>query len=434
MDSQTQLALLLRVNSVLHSTSTVEQIMGELIQEVISTLQAQRGFVVVLRDQEWVVLASHHMEPEHDPEWIYSRTVVRNVAESGEPVVTSDAMADGRYCEIGSVTMQSLHSILCAPLRWDGQVRGVVYADHNLRHGIFQDSHLQVMKAIADQASRTLEMAALHQQLQRIHQQHASPAATVDYLVQSLSQAERPPLPGGEQPEQGLAIRLFGPFQVFRDGARLYQWSTRKNRDLLAYLAACHGQVVAEDRLVDLFWGQGGKSGVHSLHNGITQLRKQLGKDSIVRSFDGYQLAPQVWIDADQFGRSWREGRRAAPESALQALSRADGLVEGEFLEGFQAEWVEALRARWRDEVLQCRSLLADHFARHGKHLLAVEIWKRVLLFDNCSEEGYRGLFQAYRSLGRQADALRLFQSCVQNYSQELDLPPPEEFERLAHF
>lgn len=434
MDPQDQLALLLRVNAVLHSTRSVEQIMADLIQEVISTLQAQRGFVVLRRGQEWEVIASHRMEPEQDPEWLYSRTVVRQVAESGEPVISSDAMADRRFSQMGSVTLQNIHSILCAPLRWEGQVRGVVYADHNIRHGIFKESHLTVLTAIADQTSRALEMAALHQQLQQIHQQHASPVATVDYLLQSLSDEERPPVPEATLPETGLVIRLFGPFQVWVDGKRREQWSTRKNRDLLAYLASQFGQVVHEDKLVDLFWGQGGKSGLHSLHNGVTQLRKSLGKEAVVRVLDGYKLSPDAWVDADQFARVFREGRRAAPEEALNLLSRAEGLVEGEFLEGFQTDWADSARQRWSEELRQCRALLAETFARHGKHILAVEVWKRVLQCDNCCEEGYRGLFQAYRALGRQAEAVRLYQSCLQAYATELDLEPPLEFERLAHF
>lgn len=433
MEPQDQLGLLLRVNAVLHSTRTLEQIMADLIQEVIATLQAKRGFVVVRRDQEWEVLASHRMEPEH-PDWIYSRTVVQQVAESGEPVLTSDAMADRRFAKISSVTMQTLHSIVCAPLRWDGEVRGVVYADHNIKHGIFRESHLEVLKAIADQASRAMEMAALHQQLQLIHQQHASPAATVDYLVQTLSEENRPPIPAPETPARGLVIRLFGPFQVWLNGTLCERWSTRKNRDLLAYLASQFGQVVHEDKLVDLFWDQGGKSGLHSLHNGVTQLRKALGKEAIVRTFDGYKISPEAWVDAEQFGRIFREGRRAAPEEALNLLSRAEALVEGDFLEGFQAEWVDSARQRWSEELHQCRALLAENFAHHGKHILAVEVWKRVLQCDNCCEEGYRGLFLAYRALGRQADALRLYQSCVSAYAEELDLEPPDEFVRLAHF
>ncbi|MBS2038288.1 GAF domain-containing protein [bacterium] len=432
MEPQAQLDLLLRVNSVLHSSKGVSEIMAELIQEVISTLKANRGFVVVLEDGEWRQLASHHLDLSQDPGWSFSRTVVDTVAATGKAVLTSNALQDNRFAQVSSITMMNIHSIVCAPLRWNGLVQGVVYADARLRDGVFKEHDLQVLSAIADQASRTLETAALHQQLQRIAQSHSSPAQTVDYLMQSLGQPSSPPALRPQLPQNGLVIRLFGPFEVYLDGKPVERWSTRKNRDLLAYLAAHAGQVIHEDRLMDLFWSQGGKSGLHSLHNSVTQLRRTLGKKWISRRFDGYTLAPEAWVDTEQFAQALREGRRAQPDQAVQHLSRAEALAEGGFLESFQDEWTEALRLRLADELSQCRKLLADHFARHGKHVLAVELWKRVLQCDSCSEEGYRGLLQALRSLGRRAEALRVYQTCLQAYSQELDLEPPQEFRELA--
>ena len=61
MDPQDQLALLLRVNAVLHSTRTIEQIMADLIQEVIATLKPLEGaveFVDWLRERFQVVILS----------------------------------------------------------------------------------------------------------------------------------------------------------------------------------------------------------------------------------------------------------------------------------------------------------------------------------------------------------------------------------------
>lgn len=434
MQPQDQLELLLRVNAVLHSCKDLSEIMADLIAQVITTLKAQRGFVVVREGEQWRPLASHHMDLSANPAWRFSQTVVEKVATSGQPLLTSNAMQDHNLARVSSVATQNLRSIICAPLRWGGRVQGVVYADHNVARGLFREDDLQVLSAIADQASRTLEMADLHQRLQEIHQRHSSPAQTVDFLIQSLDHDPPAPAPPLLRPAQGLVIQLFGAFEVYRDGDRVEQWSTRKNRDLLAYLACHLGQVVREDRLVDLFWSQGGRSGFHSLHNSVTQLRKVLGKDSVQREYDGYTLSSLTWVDADQFSRAFREGRRAAPEEAVPLLSRAEALVGGTFLESFGEDWVEAPRQRLADELFQCRALLAEHFSRHGRHTLAVELWKRVLQCDDCNEEGYRGLLTALRALGRQAEALRVYQNCQLAYRRELDLDPPPEFSELAHF
>ena len=413
--------------------------MADLIEEVIATLGAERGFVLLRKGEEWHPLASHYVDPLREQSGLlYSRTVVDLVAASEVAVLSSNAMEENRFYQVASVTLQGIRSILCAPLRWAGQVQGVVYADNRVSRGIFKETHLQLFQAIADQASRALEMTALHQQLQRIHHIHANSAATVDYLVDSLRQGERPPepVPSLPAPSLGLTIRLFGPFQVELDGQILDQWSTRKVRDLLAYLAS-HG-LVHEDKLVDLFWTQGGKSGLHSLHNSVTQLRRRLGKKWLVRQFDSYRFAPETWIDTEHFSKDFRDGKQAAREGrwedARLSLGRADALASGTFLENNQAEWTSGPRQRLSEELLQTRSLLADHFSQHGKHTLAVELWKRVIQCDNCCEEAYRGLLLALRALGRRADAVRLYQTCVQSYAQELDLEPPADLEALLDF
>lgn len=412
--------------------------MTDLIEEVISTLGAERGFVLLRQGEEWHPLASHYVDPLREKVGLhYSRTVVDTVTNSGTALLSSNAMDERRF-QVSSITLQGIRSILCAPLRWSGQVQGVVYADNRLSQGIFKESHLQLFQAITDQASRALEMAALHQQLQRIHQIHASSAETVDYLLDSLRRGERPPepTPAALAPSRGLVIRLLGTFQVELDGQRLEQWSTRKVRDLLAYLAS-HG-LVNEDKLVDLFWAQGGKSGFHSLHNSVTQLRRRLGKNWLLREFDGYRLAPETWIDTDHFSKSFREGKQAARqgrwEEARLLLGRAEALATGPFLENNPAEWTEGPRQRLSEELLQTRSLLAEHFSQHGKHTLAVELWKRVLQCDTCCEEAYRGLLVALRALGRRAEAVRVYQRCVDAYAQELDLEPPADLEALLDF
>lgn len=453
---QDHLALLLRVHAVLHSPRSLEEIMGDLIQEVISTLRAQRGFVVLRREGKWEVLAQHHLDPKEDlPGRAFSRTIVQRVAESGQPVLAADAQQEQRF-QVSSITHQNIRSVVCAPLRWGGEVQGVVYADHKVSKGVFGPTQLQILSAIADQASRALEMASLHQRLQQIHQRSASLAltgspeglearagqATLDFLMESLGQGEAPPANGpGITPSAQLTIRLFGAFRVSARGKAIEHWSTRKNRDLLAYLACQGGQPVHEEKLMDRFWSQGGRSGLHSLHNSITQLRRSLGdrgRQWVARKLDGYALGPEVWVDADQFCRDFRAGRRAAHqeqwEESLALLTRAEALAEGDFLEGIEAEWSFGPRQRMAEELSQCRSLLADHFSRRGKHVVAAELWKRVLRCDNCNEEAYRGLLLALRALGRQAEAMRVYQSCQKAYAEELDLEPPPDLRRLVDF
>lgn len=420
--------------------------MHDLIRQVIESLGAQRGFIVLRKDNDWQALASHYVDTAQiaqDRE--FSRTAVSRVAEHGEPLMCVDAI---HVLNTASVLMQGIRSILCAPLRWNGQVQGVVYADNSIKAGQFTQSHLEIFSAIADQASRALEMSFLQHQLRQVHHQSLETAeahhdrteaenlAGSQAIAFAISSLES----GGQHsrsatvhaPKEGIAISCFGPFQVTVDGHPVESWFTRKNRELLAYLASHRRQMNHEEKLMDLFWPQGGKRGLHSLHNGITQLRKILQPHAAIeRKIDGYQINERVWIDFEEFQTCFKKGRRLALQDrwdeALQLLGRAESLADSGFLEGFYSEWAEPHRHRLELEVSECRELLAKHFSEHGKHLIAIELWKRILLHDRCRDDAYRGLLEAYQALGRRGDAVRVYQSCEKAYREELDLPPPDD-------
>ena len=65
-----------------------------------------------------------------------SRTIVTEVAETGEPVVTTNAQADPRFHAQESVVSYSLRSILCVPVvNKVGKVIGQAQDRHDLRGG-----------------------------------------------------------------------------------------------------------------------------------------------------------------------------------------------------------------------------------------------------------------------------------------------------------
>lgn len=446
------LSLLLKVNEVLNSALSIHDVMGDLIRQVIEALGAERGFVVLRKDDDWQILATHYVDSAQVVQDRYfSRTIVSTVVESGQPMLCVDAREDWST-NVASIVLQGIRSILCAPLRWAGKIQGVVYADNSVRAGQFNETHLTIFSAIADQASRNLEMNALQEQLRRVHQEtleraevheddltteRRAGAEAVEFALRKLEREEPRVWSAPEHsPAQGLAISLFGPFRVSLDGEPIEDWSTRKNRELLAYLAAHRGQVAHEEKLMDLFWSQGGKKGLHSLHNGITQLRKALrSRDLIERKLDGYTLGSSAWIDIEQFATRFRAGRTAARlgrwDEALPLLGQAERLAGAEFMEGCYSDWTFPKRQRLEEQVQECRELLANHFSQHGKHLIAIELWKRVLRYDRCREEAYRGLMEAYRALGRWSEVMRTYQACEKAFQEELDLPPPEDLREL---
>lgn len=455
MSESEHLALLLRVNTILSSTKSVDDVLKDMIEEVIDTLGAERGFVVLRDGEGWQSTACHYVDRHQELEATqFSHTLVEKVATEGAALLSVNALGEQRFSNIPSIQMQTIRSVLCAPLRWDGQIHGVVYADHRVRSGAFKNKDLELFSAIADQASRTLQTAALHQKLQQIHQQSLERARTAPNAPDSLSEWEEvavpetvdlllgtltdpeielaPPVPAPES--DGLRAYLFGPLRIEGGALPFKGWKSRKDGRLFAYLATHTGQLIHEDKLVDLFWSRGGKKGRHSLHNSVTQIRKVLGdsrREFLQRVGDGYTVGPSCWLDLKAFSGAFQAGAGAAREDrwgeALVQLREAEALASRELLEGSAEDWLEPHRLRVAEQLSECRRLLADYFTQRGKPLMAIELWRRMLEHDNCNETAFRGLLDAYRTLGRKAEAVRACEAFAKAYREELDLEPPPD-------
>jgi PAS domain S-box-containing protein len=165
----TQLWALSEVGAVINSTLEVSEVLNRVMDKVIDITGAERGYVV-LRDEEterleFMVARNLDRETLNQQSFQVSRTIVNHVAESGDPVVTTNAQADPRFQAQESVVSYSLRSILCVPLRVRGQVIGVMYADNRIKSGLFGERELNLLIAFANQAAVAIDNARLFERV-----------------------------------------------------------------------------------------------------------------------------------------------------------------------------------------------------------------------------------------------------------------------------
>jgi signal transduction histidine kinase len=162
---QERLALLYEVSQTLGSSLDLGEVLNHVMDAIIQLTGAERGFLMLLdgetgrldlragRNVDRTAIEGKEME--------ISRTVVRQVVESGEPVLTSNAQQDPRFANRSSVIGYSLRSIMCAPLRVRGRITGAVYVDNRFHSGIFAPDDLATLSAFANQAAMAIENARL---------------------------------------------------------------------------------------------------------------------------------------------------------------------------------------------------------------------------------------------------------------------------------
>jgi HD-GYP domain-containing protein (c-di-GMP phosphodiesterase class II) len=163
------LELLNRLSQEFNSSLHVDVILNKVIDEVIQTIQAERGFVMLKNDSgQFIFRVARGMNHQsiNDPDFQISRSIVEQVKREGQPVLTSDAMKDERFQDQQSVVSLGLRSILCVPLKSDKDgVTGTIYLENRMHTGMFSKTDLALLSAIASNAAIAIKNASLYEEL-----------------------------------------------------------------------------------------------------------------------------------------------------------------------------------------------------------------------------------------------------------------------------
>ncbi len=169
-----RLRRLLRINKRLNSELRLPRLLEMIVDTVIELTDAERGFLL-LEDEsgQLVVKVARNIDQRtlDGAELELSRSIARQAAAGGEPIVTIDAAGDDRFKQAMSVSDLHLRSILAVPLHVKGRPVGTIYVDHRLRKGAFGADAVSLVLDFAEQAAIAVENARLLGELRRRERQ-----------------------------------------------------------------------------------------------------------------------------------------------------------------------------------------------------------------------------------------------------------------------
>jgi PAS domain S-box-containing protein len=163
--NQEELEAFYGVTQAIGSSLDLSQVLNEVMDQIIRLTGAERSFLMLLEpatgELEFRTARNMDRETIASSSFEISRSIVKQVATDGKPIVTTNAQMDPRFKTRESVIGYNLRSILCVPLRVRGQVTGVIYADNRVRTGLFSDRDLELLTTFAGQAAIAIENARL---------------------------------------------------------------------------------------------------------------------------------------------------------------------------------------------------------------------------------------------------------------------------------
>jgi DNA-binding SARP family transcriptional activator len=207
-----------------------------------------------------------------------------------------------------------------------------------------------------------------------------------------------------------LDFRILGPLEVWGPTGRL-DVSGQRQRALLAILVLHANHVVSTDALIDALWPHPPRTASTSLQNGISQLRKLLGPDTVETRPPGYALRilPEQ-LDVLRFERLVREARSKEPEQRVIALRHALDLWYGPPLGDLAYEAFAQDEIRRMDELrLAATEELLDAKVATGGHAEVVADIDALVAQEPLRESLRELQMRALYLSDRQADAVQAF-------------------------
>ncbi len=142
----------------IHSELPLNQVLEVLLDMAIEISAAGRGFIMLHEQGDFEIAAARNYERADidESQAQLSRSIVRQVADSGQGILTNNAAYDARFAPAESVQFFDLRSIVCVPLKVGRRTEGVIYLDNNLMDGAFSDEDQEFLTALSEQAAPLL--------------------------------------------------------------------------------------------------------------------------------------------------------------------------------------------------------------------------------------------------------------------------------------
>ena len=187
-----QLRTLAGTSEDINSSLDLDEVLAESMERVITLTEAERGYIILTDgnpfDLQWDVrLAYDPQQPPGMPVTFEgSRSVVREVLETGEALLTDNAYDDPKLSNSATIAAMVLRSVLCVPLKVRDKVIGAVYVDNRLRAGLFTPQSQVLLTAFANQAAIAITNARLYARVQASIDEIAELKELMDNIFASI--------------------------------------------------------------------------------------------------------------------------------------------------------------------------------------------------------------------------------------------------------
>ena len=220
-----------------------------------------------------------------------------------------------------------------------------------------------------------------------------------------------------------LELRLLGQFDLRVGGVSPEVGLYQPDQALLAYLILNAGRNLRREEVADSFWPDASDPR-GSLRGALRRIRQAIGDgyiESESRETIAFSETADPWVDALAFDHD------LPSDAATEELSQIVELYRGEFLPGFDFEWVEPARENYRQLFAQRIQELIDRLKAERNWSEVLDWSEHWIAHDYLPEAAYRGKMRAYCEMGDMPGVVRAYERCRKDFDYELGVPPSKQ-------
>ncbi|KAB2880211.1 protein kinase [bacterium] len=152
------------INSILDSETLFDRIMDNAIENT----KSDRGLILIKSEisDQFDMKGARNIDQETLSDMTHiSQSIVQEVYQTGQSIVTADANLDDRFKARKSIVAYNIRSIMCVPLKIKNNVIGAVYVDKQFDTNYFSPRNLKFLESFANIAGIAIENARLYEKL-----------------------------------------------------------------------------------------------------------------------------------------------------------------------------------------------------------------------------------------------------------------------------
>lgn len=162
--------LVVRAAQAIASEIDITKVVDNLSKLVLDNAGADRGTMVLARDDQFVVVArlgegntaidvAGGVSLDEAPGC--ARSMIRYTARTQEAVVIDDAERTQRFSDDPHIAREKPRSVLSLPLLHQGKLSGVLYLENRSATGVFNEARVELLALLSSQAAIAIEIARL---------------------------------------------------------------------------------------------------------------------------------------------------------------------------------------------------------------------------------------------------------------------------------